>query len=312
VDTVSVVVCTYNNAASLARTFESFRSLEIPNGIGAELCIIDNNSSDGTRRVCEEFSRTSPLPFRYFFEGKQGLSHARNRSIREAGGDILIFTDDDVVVDTRWLAEFERTFRQHEADAVFGPIRPEWQGNIPPWFSPMLNAPYALLDYGPNLFRVTARRHEFYGANFGVRKKVLQEAGGFDVSLGRTPDRLGIGEDLRLFLSLLEGGRTIIYDPSVIVYHVISEVRKSREYMLRYHADIAASLVQLADRAPSRQLFGVPYFRIREIASFYCLLPWRTMRETILGTEASRFALRLKQVRMSAMLRIYVERWISS
>jgi hypothetical protein len=170
----------------------------------------------------------------------------------------------------------------------------------------MLNAPYALLNYGPDPFRVTTRRHEFYGANFGVRKKVLLEVGGFDVSLGRTPDRLGIGEDLRLFLSLLEGGRTIIYDPSIIVYHVISEVRKSREYMLRYHADIAESLVQLADRAPSRQLFGVPYFRIREIVGFYGMLPWRALRETILGTEASRFALRLRRIRMGAMLKIYV------
>jgi len=228
-----------------------------------------------------------------------------------SSGDILIFTDDDVVVDRRWLAEFERSFREQAADSVFGPIRPEWQGHVPPWFSSALNAPYALLDYGPDSFRVTARRHEFYGANFGVRKRALLQAGGFDVSLGRTPDRLGIGEDLRLFLALFEGGQTIVYDPSIIVYHVIAEGRKSREYMLRYHAEIASSLVQLADGSPNRQLLGVPYFRIREIVGFYALFPWRTLREVVLGTDASRFALRLRAVRTNAMLRIYAERWRS-
>jgi glycosyltransferase involved in cell wall biosynthesis len=308
---VSIVVCTYNNAASLARTFDSFRAMDIPAGTKAEFCIIDNNSSDGTKRVCEEFAKSAPLPVRYFFEGKQGLSHARNRAIGEAGGDILIFTDDDVVVDRRWLAEFERSFREHSADAVFGPIRPEWLGHVPPWFSSALNAPYALLDYGPHAFRVTARRHEFYGANFGVRKRALLQAGGFDVSLGRTPDRLGIGEDLRLFLALFEGGQTIIYDPSIFVYHVIAEGRKSREFMLRYHADVASSLVQLADVSPSRQLFGVPYFRVREFAGFYALLPWRMLREVVRGTDASRFALRLRAVRTGAMLKIYARRWVS-
>lgn len=286
--------------------------MRIPAGLTADFCIIDNNSADDTKRVCAEFAASSPLPVHYFFEGCQGLSHARNRAIREAGGDILLFTDDDVIVDREWLAQFERSFREHLADAVFGPIRPEWQGNAPPWFSPALNAAYALLDYGSAPFRVTERRYEFYGANFGVRKRALQESGGFDVRLGRTADRLGIGEDLRLFLALLESNREIVYDPAIAVWHVIAEKRKAKDYMLRYHKEVASSLVQLADRYPRRQLLGVPYFRLGELASFYAFLPLRALREAAIGTDATRFALRLRFVRTNAMLKIYANKWRTS
>ena len=56
--------------------------------IDYELIVIDNNSNDNTRTICNEFSSKINL-FKYFLEKKQGLSHARNRGIEESSGDII-------------------------------------------------------------------------------------------------------------------------------------------------------------------------------------------------------------------------------
>src|SRR5438045_9093813 len=100
---VTLVVCTYNRADSLGTTAHSVASLTMPESVEWEVLLVDNNSSDRTREVCEEFCRRYPGRFRYLFEPKQGLSHARNAGVREACGDIVAFTDDDVIVQPTWL-----------------------------------------------------------------------------------------------------------------------------------------------------------------------------------------------------------------
>ena len=67
-----------------------------------EVIVVDNNSKDHTKAVVEEAQRAWPL-LRYEFEGAQGLSHARNHGIACARGDVILFTDDDVLPEPDWL-----------------------------------------------------------------------------------------------------------------------------------------------------------------------------------------------------------------
>ena len=80
--------------------------------------MVDNNSTDNTLSAVEEYRDV--LPIRYVFEPQQGLSHARNRAVQEAGGDLIVFTDDDVRVDPRWLAEYESAAQQFTDATFFG------------------------------------------------------------------------------------------------------------------------------------------------------------------------------------------------
>src|SRR5215470_14722752 len=92
---ITVLVCTYNRSRTLGETIESVATQALPQPLSWELLIVDNNSSDDTRRVVEGFQRQYPERIRYFFEPQQGLSYARNAGIREARGEILVFIDDD-------------------------------------------------------------------------------------------------------------------------------------------------------------------------------------------------------------------------
>lgn len=302
---ISLVVCTYNNSLSLSNTLESIRQLDIPACVDFELCLIDNNSSDDTRRICHEFQSNAPFFVRYFFEPRQGLSHARNRGLRQAKGDAIVFTDDDVLVPKDWISRYANSFLELNADAVYGRICPDWRGRKPDFFTPALNHVYALLDYGPTKFVVTEQWQELYGANFAVKKSLLLELGGFDPRLGRTKNALFIGEERQIFLALFENDKRIVYDPEIAVLHVIAEDRKEEAFLHKYFHDIAASLVMM-DRLQERHwIFRIPRYRWREFFQLFVTLPPRLLWNALLGRRSRSLHVALKFRMMLRMISLY-------
>lgn len=115
----SVIVCTYQRAESLRETLAALKALEIAPGRSVEFIVVDNNSSDHTRQVVEQCQGDWPA-LRYEFEGAQGLSHGRNHGIACARGDIILFTDDDVLPGRDWLEQTVAGLERHGADACGG------------------------------------------------------------------------------------------------------------------------------------------------------------------------------------------------
>jgi glucosyl-dolichyl phosphate glucuronosyltransferase len=302
---LSIVICTYNRCASLAETLASVNACDMP-AYEVELILVDNNSTDETARVCDEFARVAKMSFRRVIETAQGLSFARNRGIREARGDVIIFTDDDILVNSAWLTTYGVEFDERNADCAFGRVHPDWRGVAPDWFSNALRPAYALLDYGDERIEVSNRSNEFFGANFAVRKSILEAIGGFDVKLGRTKGKLFIGEETRVFLALMRRGSRVVYNPDILVHHVIEERRKEKTYLLKWYHDTAESVVYAAlTSSNGRRFLGLPLYQLKVIAAFYAmLLPRWTVR--LLRRDApGLFALRLERRRTSRMLFLY-------
>ena len=101
---ITVILCTYNRRCSLPMALASLAAQVLPNGVEWETLIIDNNSTDDTRDIAEEYCRKFPDRFRYVFEAQQGKSQALNRGIHEASGEVIAFIDDDVTAEPDWLA----------------------------------------------------------------------------------------------------------------------------------------------------------------------------------------------------------------
>ncbi len=108
---ISVIICTYNRCESLARTLKSFTKISVPEGSLWELVLVDNNSKDKTKLFVEEFKKNYRLNIEYIFEEKPGKSHALNHGIKQAKGEIIAFTDDDVIVDRDWLLNIQKAFK---------------------------------------------------------------------------------------------------------------------------------------------------------------------------------------------------------
>ncbi len=288
-DLLSVVVCTYNRSTSLARTLESLAAQRTNGTFTFEVIVVDNKSRDDTRAVVESFmprfdpstrpadsgarsgfrpaDRSAGLHMRlaYAFEGRQGLSHARNTGVARAQGAVVAFTDDDVRPQPAWLAALCEAFTRFRADCVYGKVLPEWEAERPGWLSDYFLGRLALLDRGAEPFLVTDERQEFYGANFAVTRAALAATGAFNPALGRTGEQLGGGEDVDYFARLFRAGRRIAYAPAAVVHHRVPRERMTPGYFRRWHFQHGESSAH-AERAAGRALFGIPLWTLRDFA----------------------------------------------
>jgi glycosyltransferase involved in cell wall biosynthesis len=254
---ISVVVCTYNRCESLKRTLKGFSEVVFPEGYSWELVLVDNNSKDETKIIAEEFKEESGLNVKYVFEAKQGLSYARNRGINHSKGEVIAFTDDDVMVDRYWLSNIERAFEEHDVSCVGGKILPVWEIPKPKWLKHDLHYMLALLDYGDKPFYL--RSPIIWGANFSVKADIFGKYGGFDTNLGRIPGRLFAGEETEFARRILNEGEKILYDPNAVVYHYIPSDKISKRYFRKWKYDQGILRASLRGNSKHKRYLGIPY-----------------------------------------------------
>ncbi len=231
----SVVICTRNRCAQLARALESVRQIQAGEALRYEVVVVDNASGDATADVVRAFQADSPVPCRYVWEGEPGISAARNRGVRESRGRIIAFADDDVVVDAGWLSALVGAYGEHGAAAAGGRILPRWPGGEPAWYSERIGGPVAHLDYGPAPRDVSGTDRLLWGANFSVARSWLTRMGGFDARLGRKGRPFPIGEDTELLQRIVAGGGRVIYVPGAVVWHVVGPRRARRTYFRKWY-----------------------------------------------------------------------------
>jgi len=307
----TIAVCTYNQCAMLKQTLDSLNKLEIDPADNVSIIVVDNNSSDETKVICDDFFKRSIQPFRYFFEKKQGLSHARNRAINETDEGIIIFTDDDVIVPVDWVSNIIQEYSSSDVSSVYGKVIPEWRNNKPSWFNKKLNPSYALLDYGDKRFIATSEYQEFYGANFSCEVSLLKQFGGFDTELGRKGDKLFIGEETEVFIKLLKLNKTLVYNPNIFVWHVIREDRKNKKFLIKYFRDIAESNVYISLKNARRKLFGIPYYKHKEYALFYLTFIPKYLYFSIMNRVDDKFFLSLCLIKTNRSLQLYIQNYLS-
>jgi glycosyltransferase involved in cell wall biosynthesis len=224
---VSVAICTWNRAEALGRTLESFLAMRVPAGLRWELIVVNNNGTDATDAVVASFS--GRLPVRLLKEPRPGKCYAANLAVEAAIGDLILWTDDDVEVDAGWMESLLSGFVERDADFVFGVSTPLWPAPAPDWFSPLHNGLFAVLDYGPEPFRVTSPSTPFYGLNFAVRRQAVLDLGGFREDLGVVEDQGGM-EDIELFRRAIAAGLTIVYVPGAVIHHVVPPARMFKAF----------------------------------------------------------------------------------
>jgi len=108
------------------------QKLKTPKSIELELLVIKNNRKDETDKVIAYHA--NHLPIRCVFESKPWLSNAGNAALKEATGDYILRTDDDVLVDENWIETYSRAFEGSPEAAIFGvPISPWFEGTPAKW-----------------------------------------------------------------------------------------------------------------------------------------------------------------------------------
>lgn len=266
---VSVVIGTYNRAHLLESTLEALASQEMPDSLTWEIVVVDNNSRDTTAQVVTAFSKTTATPVRYVFEPRQGLSHARNRGVREARGSIIAFTDDDVLPAPDWIAQVAAAIDRWNAHGVGGRILPRWETSPPRWLTDnrrLLNR-IAVMDFDASrrLELPLEAQPQVWGANMAFRRELFERIGEFDPRRGIVGRKLFRGEDTDLIDRALEQGLTIAYDPAVTVFHRIGPDRMRKAYFRRLTFDNAEVEARLTPAFRGRLFLGAPLWSYRAV-----------------------------------------------
>lgn len=272
---LSVIICTYHRSQGLRRTLEGICRLVLKPEWQWELIVVDNNSNDDTKQVCEAFR--DRLPIRYLFEPRQGKSYALNRAVAAANAPLLVFTDDDVDVDRDWIAQIVDASRRHPSATFFGGrVLPRWESDRPAWA--IRHADWLLInvnvDRGDQEQVITGCTEPFFvGANFACRKTIFEKGCSFREDIGpKGGDFSGQanlrGEEIDLEERLFSLGHTAVYVPSAVVHHRHAAHRMTEKYLRHWYKGWGMAEVRRAGRMPGGRFWlGAPRFAWLHVAA---------------------------------------------
>jgi len=257
----SIIVCTYNRHKSLQHTLNCIAAQIVSQEVTWEVIVVDNNSNDRTREIVQAYQKAKVIPcLRYEFEEEQGLSYARNRGVRSAQGQVVLFTDDDVCPEPNWLHRVLEGMDSYNCDACGGYIAPVWEALVPSWLTERFYGFLAIRteNNGPRL--VTEENDLPFGANMAFRRSVFDSIGVFDTNLGRKGKVLASGEEIDFFKRLITTGGTVMYLPQARVHHRIEAFRMKKKYFRRWRFQASYNGVQLFGILGKRRIFGIPLY----------------------------------------------------
>jgi len=253
---LTAIICTYNRAKYIGALLESIAANDLSKS-EYEVLLVDNNCTDNTRAICEAFTKAhQDVNFRYVTEPEQGLSAARNKGIKEAKGDVIVYIDDDALVDAHYLRDYAEWFAAHpETMACGGPIEPLYEAEEPAWMTPYTKALLtAWMDYGDKVREYPKGRYPG-GGNAAYRKEVFDKVGLFNTALGRKGGNLMGSEEKDIFDKMHASGMQVLYLPGPVLHHCIPQAKLEKDYFDRLTLQIGISERQRTLAVSKRKFF---------------------------------------------------------
>ncbi len=282
-----VVIPTYNRSALLRKAIDSLLRARVPDELSVRIIVVDNNSTDDTKAVINEYAERSNGRVSYVFEKQQGRSPALNAGIAAATGDLIGFIDDDEEIDEAWYETILSAFKNNEVDFIGGPYLPRFESDVPEWLPKNYGAVVGIVDGGDKV----ASFDDSYpgilmGGNAVFRREVLQRVGPYSTALGRSGTRLLSCEDEDMYQRLRAAGARGLYLPQLIVYHFIPRERLTKKYHRSwcFWQSVSSAVLDRIRPKPVAYVWGVPrYFYGRALRGMLRLANLR-------GEPATRFS----------------------
>jgi glycosyltransferase involved in cell wall biosynthesis len=273
---ISFIICTYNRADYLDDSLASLLAGNTPVK-PVEILVVNNNSADETGKVINRYINhdKSNITVRSVTESKQGLSHARNRGIREAEAPIVIFVDDDIRADTNYINAWGQFFEDYpDVRAAGGKIHVQFDAPRPEWMSQFLLPLLGHHDYG-NSIKPYRKTNYPFGGNMAFKKEVFNRFGLFDTGLGRIGKDLKASEEKEYFQRLKKENTQIFYVPEALLYHRVGASRLTREYIQRQAIGLGQSLArQFRDQSAWKKFITVAAESGKWFVSLALFLPY--------------------------------------
>ncbi len=221
---ISIIVCTYNRCEILKYCLDSLEKQYVEKA-QYEVIVVDNNSTDNTKEVVEEYCRKNSN-FKYVFESNQGLSHARNRGAKEAKADWVGYVDDDGKVRENYIEQALFTIENFDFDCFGGKVVNWFKYGRPRWYN-------EIYDAEKEKYAEVCEYDGFISGGISFYKKdIIVINGGFPGHLGMNGRKLGYGEETYLQILIKDNGK-IGFNPKIILEHLVPEHKMSVLWQLK-------------------------------------------------------------------------------
>lgn len=234
---ISIIIPTRNRCHFLKDAIDSIYANEFPIE-KYEVIVVDNNSSDETKKICDSLKLGHQNLF-YSFEPRNGLLFGRHKGLEESQGNILIFIDDDVLVSKKWLESYEKIFLTNSLIVLAGGNNlPKYESQVPEWENSLWKScihgrylsEYSLIDF--NKLDQEIEPQFIYGCNFAVRKQFLMDCKGFHPD-GFSKENILFRGDGESYISdqVQKLGFKAFFSQESSIYHRIPAERLTEEYL---------------------------------------------------------------------------------
>lgn len=270
-NTATVVFSTYNGERTLGRMLEALCALQQPRR-ALQIIAVDNASSDQTPKVLRSF--LDRLPLLLLHQPERGKNRALNLAIRHVQGDLVVFTDDDVLPNQDWLNTFERyADTQPEYDLFGGAIVPHWERPPEPWVLRSVPQGVAYAQTPPELRPGAINPGLIWGANMMVRKRVFDAGHRFNEDVGPSSGQYIMGSETEFNIRIANEGYRSWFCPDSRVQHIIRDFQMTEEWVIRraYRFGRNLCLKEYTEQGPIAAqsflfgLFNFPRWMLRRV-----------------------------------------------
>jgi len=248
---LSVVLCTYNRADSLAVALDSVLQQEIP-GVEYEVVVVNDGSTDHTADVVEAAAARAAVTVRMVTPpSKNGIAHARNTGIRAAAAPATVFFDDDQLADPGWLNGLLAVAAEKGTEMVGGPRRLDLPEEVVRTLGPVCRGLLGENLYPPVSERLDGKELPTTG-NLFFTKALFERLDGFDEALRAS------GEDADFVRRARKAGVEVWTAPAAMVAHMVPAYRTTPAYFrwVSHRWGIQFAAMDLKERGKARLLLN--------------------------------------------------------
>jgi succinoglycan biosynthesis protein ExoM len=236
---ITVCICTYKRPRFLRRLLDELRVQDTEGQFTYSIVVADNDHLESAKPVVLEFMKGSSIPIKYCVEPRQNIALARNRAIENAGGDYVVFIDDDEFPIRNWLLTLFRTCQEYNVDGVLGPVKPHYEEQPPNW---VIRGKFHERPTYPTGFVIDWRKGRT--GNTLLKRYLFIP--------GEQPFRSEFltGEDQDFFRRMIEKGHSFVWCNEAIAYEIVPITRCQRSFMLK--RALLRGKISLIHRTPAR------------------------------------------------------------
>ncbi len=255
---LSLVLATCRRTEILSRTLSSFVELQMGD-LDWELVLVDNADDPETQNLARQFE--GRLPLTCLVEPRKGKNYALNTALANVNGELIVFTDDDVLADSHWLREMWEGSKRWPNHAVFG-------GRILPQFpvqtvsfdleNRLVRSAFVIADW--KIQEGEYKPSMVWGPNFAVRASVLQPGFKFNTDFGPNSAQYLMGDETEFVYRLEQEGHVPVYLPEALVHHQIRHEQLEMDWLCERVAAYGGTFAFMSGLPNATLIWGVPRY----------------------------------------------------